>query len=250
MEPYASLALLYDGLMNEVDYIFWADYIHALAQKYDAPGRHLLDLACGTGSLTLLLAEKGYDIIGVDLSADMLAIAANKGLGMDIPICNWYAMDMRELRLAEAQFDLVVCTCDGFNYLTGEQELKATLAGIRQGLAPQGLLLFDIHSRYKMEHIFPQAIFLQESGDGYCIWSSDYVDGRVTHELTIFTPAGDLWRRHEEIHHQYFFSENTIIAALTASGFEPLAVLPFGKLEGKPQTDCQRLQIVARLSPH
>jgi len=82
--PYNRLAALYDGLMGEVDYRQWASYLQELSQRYSAPGRRLLDLGCGTGTLTMFLAEAGFDVIGVDLSSEMLAIAADKGLARNL----------------------------------------------------------------------------------------------------------------------------------------------------------------------
>lgn len=249
MTSYSKLAQLYDDLMAGVDYQTWADYLHALVEHFGAPGRRLLDLGCGTGTLTIALQQKGYEPVGVDLSPEMLAIAANKGLAVGLGIDNWLAMDMRSLCLPTASFDIVICACDGFNYLRNNQELELVLEQLQRALRPSGLLLFDVHTEYKMRDVFTCGPFVQETEAGYCIWSSEYdeVRGDAEHELTLFVhKKGDLWRRYEEFHHQHYFSPDMIEEALAGNGFSLQAVLPWGSLVGEPIATTERLQYIAR----
>lgn len=249
MTSYTSLALLYDALMAEVDYSAWAGYLHSAIKHFGAPGLRLLDLACGTGTLTVALQARGYQPTGIDLSPDMLAIAANKGFEVGLGIDSWLAMDMRALKLLPASFDIAVCACDGFNYLLSNHDFEATLSGLRQALRPGGLLLFDTHTEYKMRHVFQEGPFVQESEAGYCIWSSQFDDctGNATHDMTLFIPEKEeLWRRHEESHHQHYFAPVVIKNALAAQGFDLLDVVPWGQLTGEAAATTERLQYIAR----
>ncbi|HHW98780.1 MAG TPA: class I SAM-dependent methyltransferase [Firmicutes bacterium] len=249
MTSYSKLAQLYDDLMAVVDYQSWADYLHALVERFGAPGNCLLDLGCGTGTLTIALQQKGYEPVGVDLSTEMLAIAANKGLAVGLGIDNWLAMDMRSLHLPPDTFDIAICACDGFNYLRSDQELEAVFEQLKRILRPSGLLLFDVHTEYKMRHVLTSGPFVQEAEAGYCIWSSEYDEttGDAVHEMTLFVhEKGDLWRRYEEFHHQHYFSPDMVEKALAGNGFSLQAVLPWGSLAGEPVATTERLQYVAR----
>lgn len=247
---YSQLALLYDDLMADVDYAAWADYIRDIIESYGAPGRRLLDLGCGTGSLTIKLHQLGFDIIGADLSADMLSVAAEKGLACGLGIERWKAMDMRTLRFAPASFDIVLCACDGLNYLANDTELDTVLRSVKDILRPGGLLLFDVHSAYKMRHIFPSGPFVQECEAGYCIWSSQFDEqgGNATHTIILFVRQEDeLFRRHEELHTQHYFAPSVIQQALAANGLELLLQAPWAQLTSSPATaPTERWQFVAR----
>lgn len=249
MTSYSSLALLYDDLMAEVDYDAWADYIDVVIKHFGASGQALLDLGCGTGTLTIALQQKDYAPVGVDMSSEMLAIAANKGLEVGIGIDSWLAMDMRSLNLSPASFDIAVCACDGFNYLRSNCDLDSTLCGLRQALRPGGLLLFDVHTEYKMRHVLQDGPFVQESEVGYCIWSSqfDECSGDSTHDLTLFIhERGELWRRYEESHYQHYFAPSVVKSALAANGFDLLVVVPWGQLAGDAVATTERLQYIVR----
>lgn len=246
--PYNRLAALYDGLMDDVDYQQWAQYLQRLSELHGVPGRRLLDLGCGTGTLTLLLAAAGFDVIGVDLSSDMLAVAADKGLAMNLSPARWHCQDMRQLRFPQGRFDLVVCACDGINYLRSASELDQALGGIANCLRPQGLLLFDLHSDYKMRQVFTDRQFIQESADGYCIWTSEFdqQSGDCLHEMTIFSrQQGDLYLRSDESHWQHYFAPESVLNALQRNGFRQVALLAWGTDNAPGATD-ERLQVVAR----
>lgn len=246
--PYNRLAAIYDGLMGDVDHKQWAGYLEQLSRQYGAPGPRLLDLGCGTGTLTLLLAEAGFDVVGADLSSDMLAVAADKGLAVNLSPSRWRCQDMRELRFPRASFDLVTCACDGFNYLRSPAELGQTLQGIASCLKPEGLLLFDLHSEHKMRQVFSGGQFVQESADGYCIWTSEFDEqtGDCLHEMTIFSRhRGDLYLRSDESHHQHYFSPEDVAALLQQTGFSLLRVLAWGTEAPLTPVD-ERIQFVAR----
>lgn len=249
MISYGSLALLYDDLMADADYNAWADYLDSAIRQFEAPGQQLLDLACGTGTLTIALHQKGYCPVGTDLSPEMLAVAIDKGLACGLGIDNWLAMDMRSLSLPPASYDIAICACDGFNYLRGNSDLETVLAELGQILRPTGLLLFDMHTAYKMRHVFQSGPFVQECETGYCIWWSqfDQISGDAIHELTFFVhEEDDLWRRFDETHRQHYFDPDAVKSALAANGFDLLAVVPWGHLSGEASATTERLQYIAR----
>ncbi len=246
---YSNLALLYDSLMADVDYAGWASYLTGLLSRWPASGRRVLDLGCGTGTMSIQLAKAGYQVTGVDISPEMLAIAADKGLGAGIPVTRWRQMDMRDLQFTDSSFDIAVCACDGFNYLASLEDLQQALHSIHRVLAPQGVLLFDVHSEYKMRQIFADGLFVQESDAGCCIWQSDYdVDTEVCeHYLTIFLREQDgRYRRTEEEHIQRFFPVPAIKAVCKQAGFREIHVLPWGEEGGALVSDHERLQFVVR----
>lgn len=244
---YSNLALLYDSLMADVDYHAWANYLTSLLARWQADGRRLIDLGCGTGTLSVELTKSGLNVTGVDISPEMLTIAADKGLPAGIPVTRWRQMDMRDLQFPEASFDFAVCACDGFNYLANNKDLQQALASAFRVLAPSGILLFDVHSEHKMREIFADGLFVQESDEGYCIWQSDYDLDTETceHYLTIFLREADgRYRRSEEMHVQRFFPISDIKEACRQAGFREVHVLPWGESSGQPLSTDERIQFV------
>ena len=144
MNAYTGLAGSYDGLTADVDYTLWLRWYLRWLRKEKEPVETVLDLACGTGTLTCLLAKEGYDLIGVDASPDMLAQAMDKALELEEeqrPLLLCQSMDRLALY---GQVDAAVCSLDSLNYLTDQRALRRTVAGISQYLRPRGLFLFDV----------------------------------------------------------------------------------------------------------
>ncbi len=165
MNSYRALAECYDRLM-ETDYDARADYLLSLFRKHGSSPRTLLDLACGSGSLTAALVERGIDMVGVDLSQDMLALAAEK-----CPDSLLLCQDMRALDLYDV-VDGAVCTLDSFNHLLKTADLAAVFARLRLFIAPQGLLIFDVNTPYKHRHVLGDNTFVLEDEDVMCVWQN------------------------------------------------------------------------------
>ena len=209
-EGYEAIARVYDKLNAEIDYAAWADFVEACFDKY-LPSRPelVLDLACGTGSMTLQLAARGYDMIGVDGSADMLAEAYNRAEGKNGVL--FLQQDMRAFELY-GTVGAVTCCLDSVNYLTEEGDLRACFATVHNYLDPDGLFFFDVNTPYKFETVYGENSYLfdEETEDGrlvYCGWQN-YYDPR-THlcdfDLSVFTEDADgRYRREDESHkHQH-----------------------------------------------
>ena len=147
MDAYSSFASVYDQFMDNVPYEEWADYLTGLLGEYQVHDGLVLDLGCGTGSLTEILAKKGYDMIGIDNSEDMLQIAMEKRADSGLDIL-YLLQDMREFELY-GTVAAVVSICDSMNYLTDYEDLVQTLKLVNNYLDPQGVFIFDLNTGHK-----------------------------------------------------------------------------------------------------
>lgn len=218
MTGYGPLARRYDALTRDVDYAAWADY---LEKHFARAGniRTVVDLACGTGSLTVLLARRGYEVTGVDLSPDMLAIAADKCGALDPPpllLCQ----DMSRLRLLRPA-DAVVCCLDSLNYVTRPAAARRTFRRVWEALRPGGLFVFDIRTPSMLRGMDGQ-LCLDETEDTYCVWRGEFSQKRniLTYALDLFCAQPDgLWTREEEFHEEYAYDPAELALWLAEAGF-------------------------------
>nr|WP_240675662.1 class I SAM-dependent methyltransferase [Ammoniphilus sp. CFH 90114] len=217
---YQHLAQVYDQLMTEVPYELWIQYAEKM-WKETSP-KKIIDLACGTGSISIPFAELGYEVTGVDLSEEMLAVTYNKAKEKGVPI-QLLHQDMSELEIPMT-VDAVVCFCDSLNYLTEPGAVLETFQRVHHALKPGGLFLFDVHSLYKINHVFGDHTFTLTEEDIAYIWQCYLEEGSlVTHELTIFVREGPLYKRFEEVHVQKGYSHEEIVKCLKTAGFDLLS---------------------------
>ncbi|MBQ9760407.1 MAG: class I SAM-dependent methyltransferase [Clostridia bacterium] len=230
---YTAIARVYDRLNKEIDYAAWADFFEACFDRY-LPTRPtlLLDLACGTGSMTVELAKRGYDMIGVDGSCDMLSEAFGRSAGRQIL---YLEQDMRNFELY-GTVGAVTCCLDSLNYLPTEDDLRACFACVHNYLDPNGLFLFDVNTPYKFEHVYGNNAYVLEDeidyGEGdtglvYCGWQNFYDSEHKTCEfdLSLFEEMPDgSYRRSDEQQHEYCYDLDTLKALLADTGFELLGV--------------------------
>lgn len=219
MSSYDALAASYDGLMADGVYRRRADYLEKLLRKSTIPVKTVLDLACGTGTMTCLLAEMGYEMIGVDLSEDMLAEAAGKQVsaGKIPPIYLNQSMDELDLY---GTVEAAVCCLDSINYLTDVRALRETLRRLHLFVAPGGVFIFDINTPEKLRGLDGQ-VFLDEDEDVYCVWRASYEKrSRIcTYGMDIFQRQGDVWHRSLEEHYERAWEVEELKRYLTAAGF-------------------------------
>lgn len=218
---YERFAYLYDELMQDVPYDEWVKIVDSYARRYQVEGKKLLDLACGTGELSVRLARHGYDVTGADLSSDMLSVAKAKADTLSLPL-SFFQQDMTELdELGE--FDIIGIFCDSLNYLEDEHAVKKTFEGVFRLLKQGGLFLFDVHSVYKMEEIFANASFTWNGEDISYIWNcfSSEAPNSVEHELTFFVrdEKSGKYDRFDELHNQRTYSEEVYAGLLEKTGF-------------------------------
>ena len=195
-----------DDFMDNVPYEEWAEYVTGILQEYGITDGLVLDLGCGTGSMTELLAEKGYDMIGVDLSADMLEIAMYKRsrTGLD---SLYLQQDMREFELY-GTVRAIVCVCDSINYLESEEDLLEVFRLANNYLDPGGIFVFDLNTPYKYREILGDSVIAENRDECSFIWENTFYeeDGVNEYDLTIFCrEEGGLYRKYEETHFQKAF---------------------------------------------
>ncbi|WP_226646705.1 class I SAM-dependent DNA methyltransferase [Mesobacillus subterraneus] len=223
---YGRFAYLYDELMQDVPYDEWVSIVEAYKEKYQVNGMKLFDLACGTGELSVKFAQKGYEVTGADLSSDMLSVAQAKAQAQSLQI-QFFQQDMTELDDL-GEFDIIGIFCDSLNYLESEQAVRQTFEGVHRLLKKGGLFLFDVHSVYKMEHIFADATFTWDDEEITYIWNSFRGEGTnsVEHELTFFVldESSGKYDRVDELHYQRTYPEDAYVKWLEQAGFENIDV--------------------------
>ena len=245
MSTYDFLAGCYDGLTYDVDYSAWADYIEKHFRKRPLPGKTVLDLACGTGSLTRELALRGYEMIGVDRSPEMLSLAADKNRGVSPiePIFLCQSMEKLDLYGTVAA---CVCCLDSVNYVTDPKKLQKAFARVRLFLTPGGLFLFDVNTPEKLEGLDGQ-VFLDETEDTYCVWRAEYSRRVCSYYMDIFRldPATGRWERGEELHRERAYTITELTGMLKEAGFVDVRVFGDKKMR-PPRPGEQRAFFTAR----
>ena len=222
---YGGFAKIYDGLMTDAPYELWAAYIHGLLLEwFKSKNRDqvlVLDMACGTGSITLLLAEKGYDLIGVDYSEDMLAEANRKAFEAGRRVL-FLKQDMRNLDLY-GTVDAAVCVCDGMNYILEEEELKKIFARVRLFLNPGGVFIFDMNTEYKFKEVLANNIFEDQSAEGSYVWENSYdAETKINEYFVTFTDF-DENEPFIEHHRQRAYPPADILNMLREAGFSMIS---------------------------
>ena len=245
MASYDFLAGSYDALTTDVGYPRWADYIQRHFARLDRPVGKVLDLCCGTGSLTRELTGRGYAVTGVDLSAEMLAIAEEKCRSLD-PRPRFFCQSMENLRLPE-RVDACVCCLDSVNYVLKPQKLQKAFRRVYDVLEPGGLFLFDADTPEKLESMDSQ-VFLDETEREFCVWRGEYSSRRrvCSFWMDIFRKeSGNLWRRGEELHEEYAYTMAELSSYLEQAGFA--RIKQYGELKFRaPRPGEQRVFFAAR----
>lgn len=247
MSSYRFLAGCYDRLTYDVDYAAWAAYIEKHFARNSLPGRTVLDLACGTGSLTRQLALRGYELIGVDQSPEMLSEAAEKNRGI-APIEPMFLCQSMEKLDLYGTIDACVCCLDSVNYVTDPKKLARAFGRVHLFLMPGGLFLFDVNSPEKLEGLDGQ-VFLDETEDAYCVWRAEFSRrSRVcSYFMDIFRldEASGRWDRGEELHRERAYTVEELTAMLEQAGFRD--VRTYGDLKLRPpKPGEQRIFFTAR----
>ncbi len=242
---YTAFAAVYDRLMADVDYCAWAEYYQSLLQLGDVRAGKVCECACGTGSLTIELAGRGYQMTGVDLSPDMLFEASQKArkAGAMIPFVK---QDMRQLRL-HRQMDAVICTCDGVNYLPPEGA-KEFFKAAWDALRPGGALAFDVSTPYKLEYILGNHFIGDETAEIAYLWKNRWRPdkGCVDMALSVFVrQADETYQRIGEQQRQYAHSAEALSAMLGEIGYQSVKL--YGDRRFSPPTAKeQRWHMTAR----
>lgn len=246
MGAYEAFARVYDLFMENADYAAWLEHLSAIWEGYGLQPKTVIDLGCGTGSIALPLARRGLDVIGVDLSPEMLSEAEHKARAEGLSL-RLVCQDMTELALGTAA-DAIVSLCDSMNYLTEDGELEAAMCGAAVHLCEGGLFVFDLNTAYKFREVLGQNVFAATEEDAAYIWENDYdEEERInTYAVSFFIRRGDgLYERSEEVHYERAYEPEEIDAALRAAGLALLAVYDADTF-AEPHPASERLLYVTR----
>ncbi len=251
---YDILAEFYDRLNRSIDYTLWADEISLFLRSREiSDGARILDIACGTGKMTLELARRGYLVSGVDLSPEMLSVAqnrcANEGF-YPLLVCQ----DMTCLDLAET-FDAALCCLDSVNYIKTKNALDGFFARAAEHIRHGGYLFFDVNTEYKFENIYGDNSYVYDEKDVFCVWQNFYSARRrlCDFDLTFFVKKPDgSYTRLNETQREYVYTDTELCELLEKNGFEVEQISSahdFSLGEGRRVSDAdERHYFVARRS--
>ena len=245
MSSYSFFAKYYDELTQNVEYSRRADYFSALLLSCGFESGTVLDLACGTGSLTVELAKHGYDMIGVDASGDMLCRAQNKAFESGVSPM-FLCQRMQELDLY-GTVDAAVCSLDSINHLTDEEDVRRTFERLRLFVAPGGVFIFDVNTVYKHKNVLGDNAFVYEYPDVFCVWQNSFngQDNTVDIELDFFEKSGETYKRRSENFSDRAYEIDFLKSLLDKTGFDTEFV--FDDMSREPlKEDSQRAVIAAR----
>lgn len=248
MEAYTDFADVYDTFMDETPYEQWCEFLVQTLEKYKVPKGLVLDLGCGTGTLTEMLSKEGYDMIGVDNSSQMLAIAMEKRELSQENIL-YLMQDMREFELY-GTVGAVISVCDSLNYLLDEEDLVQTFKLVNNYLDPKGVFIFDFNTVYKYQEVIGDATIAENREECSFIWENYYHEEEEINEydLTIFVKQEeDVFRKFEENHFQRGYRLEQMKQALEEAGMEFVTALDADTHEEVTETS-ERIYCIARES--
>ena len=246
MEAYTSFAAVYDTFMDNIPYEEWTEYLAELLAEYEVTDGIVLDLGCGTGTLTELLAARGFDMIGVDNSEEMLEIAMEKRAesGSDIL---YLLQDMREFELY-GTVRAVISICDSLNYITEEAELEEVFRLVNNYLDPGGVFVFDFNTVYKYREVIGVQTIAESREECSFIWDNYYYEEEQIneYELSLFIrEEEDLYRRYVETHFQKGYELETVRSLLERSGMEFVTAYD-AFTKNPPTTESERIYVIAK----
>ena len=250
MGIYESLAPVYDGINDELDYEAWADAICKWLSAYGGKqGDVILDLGCGTGSMTIPMAQRGYDMIGLDLSADMLTLARDREERGGVPHILWTLQDMTDFSLY-GMVDGVISCLDSINHLESKDALRKCFANVYEYLRPGGAFIFDVNSQFKFENLYGDQTYVYENENSFCVWQNEYNrrSKKCTFYITMFTECTDgthRYDREDSVQIERYYSISELKEELERAGFEVIGV--YGGFDESPVSkQDDRWYIVAR----
>lgn len=247
LDAYTSFAAVYDTFMDNIPYEEWAEYLMSLLKEYQVNDGLVLDLGCGTGNMTELLAKAGYDMIGIDNAEEMLEIAMEKKeeSGHDIL---YLLQDMREFELY-GTVRAIVSICDSMNYITEEEDLVEVFRLANNYLDPKGVFIFDFNTVYKYREVLGDQIIAEDREECSFIWNNYYYEDEQIneYELSLFIreEESDLYRKYQETHFQRAYDLETIRSLIEESGLEYITAYD-AFTKNAPTDVSERIYVIAR----
>ena len=244
MGAYEALAASYDRLTNDVDYEATVDFYFEILAREGVRPRTALDLACGTGSVTEILARRGVQVMGVDMSEEMLTEAFQKTQNLD-PMPRYVCQRLQDLRVSRG-VDLAVCALDSLDYILDPEDCAEAIRRVYRALNPGGVFIFDVNTPEKLRAMDGQ-VFLDEDEDVYCVWRGEFDENTniCSYGMDLFQRQGDVWHRSFEEHCEYAYSRQQLTEYLREAGFTHIAVYADRKFED-PRAGEQRIYFKAR----
>ena len=244
MDAYKALAESYDRLTNDVNYAATVDFYEQILAREGLRPRTCVDLACGTGSVTEILARKGYEVTGVDMSEEMLTVAASKVMDLErLPMFSCQRLE--QLRLPRA-VDMAVCALDSLDYILDPADCAEAIRRAYKVLNPGGIFIFDVNTPEKLRAMDGQ-VFLDEDDDVYCVWRGEFDEETniCSYGMDLFQRQGAVWHRSFEEHQEYAYSRAQLTGFLKAAGFTHIEVYA-DRLFEAPRAGEQRIYFKAR----
>ena len=244
MDAYKALASSYDRLTNDVDYDSVVDFYNQILHREGLSPRTAVDLACGTGSVAILLARQGLCVTAVDMSEDMLTMAMEKAMELPDPPM-FVCQSLQELRLPRG-VDLAVCALDSLDYITEPEDCAKAIRRVYKALNPGGVFIFDVNTPEKLRAMDGQ-VFIDEDDDVYCVWRGEFDEETniCSYGMDLFQREGETWVRSFEEHREYAYSQAQLTEFLKAAGFTHIEVYA-DRLFVSPRAGEQRIYFKAR----
>ena len=244
MDAYHALAVSYDRLTNDVDYEATVEFYMQILDREGLKPRTAVDLACGTGSVALLLAQRGLRVTGVDLSEEMLSVAFQKALEQENHP-TFVCQPLQKLHLPVG-VDLAVCALDSLDYIVDPADCAQAIKRIYKALNPGGCFIFDVNTPEKLRAMDGQ-VFVDEDDDVFCLWRGEFDrDTNIcSYGMDLFQRHGELWTRSFEEHREYAYSQEQLMGYLKDAGFTHIAVYGDRKFAA-PEAGEQRIYFKAR----
>ena len=245
MEAYTDFALVYDTLMDNTPYEEWCERVTSILKENGITNDLVLDLGCGTGTLTELLAKKGYDMIGIDLSYEMLARAMEKREQSGLSIL-YLQQDMREFELY-GTVKAVVSVCDSLNYLLEDEEVIETFRLVNNYLDPEGVFVFDFNTVHKYRDVIGDTTIAENREECSFIWENYYHEEECVneYEVTFFIKEGEFFRRFEETHYQRGYTFEQMQDFLEQAGLVLMSACD-SDTQGEVTAESERVCMVAK----
>ncbi len=244
MNAYHALANSYDRLTNDVDYEKIVAFYHQILEQENIRPRSAVDLACGTGSVALLLSREGLRVTAVDLSEEMLTVASQKAQEAELSI-QFTCQSLQEMALPRG-VDLAVCALDGLDYILNPEDCKEAIRRVYKALNPGGIFVFDVNTPDKLKAMDSQ-VFLDEDDDVFCVWRGEFDESTniCSYGMDLFQRDGGCWYRSFEEHQEYAYTEAQLTDYLKSAGFTCIRIYADGILEA-PRAGEQRIYFSAR----
>lgn len=239
-EQYSALHRVYDYLMQNVDYKKWTEYIVELIKSSGENPKNILELGCGSGNITVELLERGYEVVGIDISPEMLEIAREKTFDFGNKII-LIQQDLNEIDFEVYEIDTVIATNDTFNYITDKNKLQSLFEYLYKRIKKGGQFVFDISSEYKLKNTLGNNVFGESFEDMVYLWENFYDDETkiLTMDINIFEKENGMYFRDTETHFQRAYTREEIVKMIEKTGFREIRV--FSDFEMKYSEQAERI---------